>query len=268
MKKDIPSWFFDRTKKQFSERKALLQKQSKIVFVGVTDTVTEWARHIYGDLINADFETQYNWFNENVFRPELFIGERDDIRWKLGASIGFNAMRGNLVVSAAEYWSLSKGLRRLNRLGELLGYSYAVILAGKKPKLRDLPKGWQAFDNVFFVGELDQEKLRELFLAADIVVSASKAETFGLTLAEAMACGTPAVACDGFGAEEVAGVLYNEIFGKELPEIDGDLPVLADIIGEYCALPRNETEDVCLNTARKYFSKQAAKEKIEQRIIV
>ena len=264
MKKDIPSWFFDRTKKQFSERKALLQKQSKIVFVGVTDTVTERARHIYGDLINADFETQYNWFNENVFRPELFIGERDDIRWKLGASIGFNAMRGNLVVSAAEYWSLSKGLKRLNRLGELLGYSYAVILAGKKPKLRDLPKGWQAFDNVFFVGELDQEKLRELFLAADIVVSASKAETFGLTLAEAMACGTPAVACDGFGAEEVAGVLYNEIFGKELPEIDGDLPVLADIIGEYCALPRNETEDVCLNTARKYFSKQAAKEKLNK----
>ena len=30
MKKDIPSWFFDRTKKHFSERKELLQKQSKV----------------------------------------------------------------------------------------------------------------------------------------------------------------------------------------------------------------------------------------------
>jgi glycosyltransferase involved in cell wall biosynthesis len=51
--------------------------------------------------------------------------------------------------------------------------------------------GW-----VEFVGRLDRDRLAEEYRRAWVVVSASLAEGWGLTLTEAAACGTPAVATD------------------------------------------------------------------------
>jgi glycosyltransferase involved in cell wall biosynthesis len=49
--------------------------------------------------------------------------------------------------------------------------------------------------NVRFTGGVrDRHDLARLFAAADVFVSASQMETYGLTLVEAMACGTPVVA--------------------------------------------------------------------------
>jgi glycosyltransferase involved in cell wall biosynthesis len=49
--------------------------------------------------------------------------------------------------------------------------------------------------NVRFTGGIwKRSKMARLFAAADVFVSASLMETYGLTLVEAMACGTPVVA--------------------------------------------------------------------------
>jgi glycosyltransferase involved in cell wall biosynthesis len=52
---------------------------------------------------------------------------------------------------------------------------------------------------------LSDEELRVLYNAADLVVSPTMAEGFGLTLAEAMGCGTPVVATDYSAVSEVVG---------------------------------------------------------------
>ena len=44
---------------------------------------------------------------------------------------------------------------------------------------------------VFFLGNIDYEKLPELYNAAEIVVSTPKMETFGLSITEGMSCGKP-----------------------------------------------------------------------------
>jgi alpha-1,6-mannosyltransferase len=57
---------------------------------------------------------------------------------------------------------------------------------------------------VFFHGYLDSRTaLREAYQNADIVLSVCPVETFGLTVLESLACGTPVVTADRGGAREV-----------------------------------------------------------------
>lgn len=66
-------------------------------------------------------------------------------------------------------------------------------------------------DRLFFSANLggftgwEQDDLRALYSAADVFVSTSFGEGFGLTVAEALACGTPVVATDCSATTEVVG---------------------------------------------------------------
>jgi glycosyltransferase involved in cell wall biosynthesis len=87
-------------------------------------------------------------------------------------------------------------------------------------------------DRVTIVGRVMQNELAGWYRRAQIVVSPSLYEGFGLPAAEAMACGTPVVASDGGALPEV--VADGET-GLIVPA--GDARALADALGDLLADP-------------------------------
>lgn len=80
------------------------------------------------------------------------------------------------------------------------------IVAGEGPAqaqmVRELERAKVA-ERAFFLGNCQGQRLVDVFAAMDCFVFASKSETQGMVLTEAMAAGTPVVALDAPGAHEV-----------------------------------------------------------------
>ena len=81
----------------------------------------------------------------------------------------------------------------------------SLVIVGSGPHLHTLKA--MAHDlrlkNVVFTGFVEQETLGEAYRSADIFVSASDTETFGLTFIEAMHQGVPAIGVNRLGAKDV-----------------------------------------------------------------
>ncbi len=87
------------------------------------------------------------------------------------------------------------------------------IVVGDGPDRRKLE---QRFPDALFVGAKTGAELASYYQRADVFVFPSRTDTFGLVLAEAMACGTPVAAYPVRGAIDVvkdpsAGVLDNDL---------------------------------------------------------
>ena len=83
------------------------------------------------------------------------------------------------------------------------------LIIGEGPKRRELEaqvRSASMSNKVVFLGSISDGQRRAYYHAADVFVlpSTSRAETFGIAMAEAMACGTPAICTDvGTGTSSV-----------------------------------------------------------------
>ncbi|WP_020539072.1 glycosyltransferase [Lewinella cohaerens] len=73
----------------------------------------------------------------------------------------------------------------------------------KRQQLYPLIKKHQLENQVKFAGRLERDVLRGLLQQQDVLVSASRRESFGLTMIEAMACGVPVIATKTAGALDI-----------------------------------------------------------------
>jgi len=93
----------------------------------------------------------------------------------------------------------------------------ALILFGDGPERARLER--RAPPGVRFVGfESDRAKLAESLASADVLVHGCPRETFGLVVAEAVACGLPVVVPDAGGAAESADRSCGELY----PSLDDE----------------------------------------------
>ncbi|MFQ5773773.1 MAG: glycosyltransferase family 4 protein [Kiloniellaceae bacterium] len=145
-----------------------------------------------------------------------------------------------------------------------------LVIAGdgpEAPALKRLAKGLEMEGRVRFLGAVANERLREVYSAADVLVLASDREGWPNVLLEAMACGTPVAATDVWGNAEVVAA---PAAGRLIPRRDPD--AIADTVRALLADPPeradtrayaeqfdwDETTQDQLNLFREILSRRSA----------
>jgi glycosyltransferase involved in cell wall biosynthesis len=168
--------------------------------------------------------------------------------------LGLGEDRKVLLIGAQNIASVYKGFDLfLEALDKLDKKDVQVLLFGKRtasiPKSLDIPS-----KNLGFLTDIDS--LRAAYSAADVFVAPSRADAFGKTLVEAMACSTPVVCFDATGPKDI---IEHRITGyKAEPYSASDLArgieyVLGRLPGEY--------QKMCDN------SRMRAKQEFDSRVI-
>lgn len=219
------SWLLDQSARNWREKRQLFCGLKHMVLA----TPSEWLRDeaLHSFLGGYPIYTLPNGIDLEAFQPcmdEQFM--RDVVKF-----YGLENTGGRkLVLSVAAVWDERKGLEDLIALGEALGPDYCVAAVGlDEYQLAALPKG--AVMGVKRTGNL--KDLCALYTAADLYVSASHEESMGMTLLEALACGTQVLCYDATAMPEIVTGDVGEVVPL------GDVPAMAAAVRRLCQAPRD-----------------------------
>lgn len=178
----------DRSRQNYLDKKAAFTTVDKLYLV----TVSQWLRDEVKKSFFKDKKIQciYNGIDTDLYRPvESDIRKRYQLEGKY------------VILGVSGVWNHGKGLADFFKLSELIDGDSRIVLVGiTDEQKKSLP------DKILGIHRTEsQEELIRLYSMADVLVSCSTEETFGLVVAEAMACGTPAIVYDATACPEVVG---------------------------------------------------------------
>lgn len=235
LKKDIPSLFIDRTAEMWKEKNNLLREIPRLAVIGVSDWITEEGRKSPFFANAKEIKRIYNWIDLETFYPR-----QEKVNAKYGIQDGKHAV---LCVGAGWYPQADK-TKDLIKLAEKFDESYQILLVGSVPDQGIFP------ENVNCVGYIQStDELAKLYSAVDVYVHLSREDTFGKVIAEAMACGTPAVVYNATACPE----LVADGCGCAVTTADTDAVV--DAVREIIQQGKAAYSTRCVENVRRRFAK-------------
>lgn len=207
---------------------------NRLTLVPVSKWLSEQAMKSY--LRNSHIQYIYNGVDTNIFSAR----NKETIRSK------YNIGNSYLCVSVASSWSRAKGLDDLIALRQTLPSNYVIMVVGLSDSVgNELPEGMIAIPRT-----QSQVELAEIYSAADVVISTSKQETFGLTIAEGMACGTPAIVYNTTALPE----LITQQTGIVVEQL-GNISAMAEAVVEICERGKGYYSEACRRHVVENFDK-------------
>lgn len=178
------SLFMDNSKQNFQKKKASFQGVPKLRII----TPSKWLANLVNDSFLQEYpvSVQYNTIDTNVFCPKP-SGFKEEI----------NAGNRFVILGVASEW-YNKGFEDFIKLATILGERYLVVLVGLSKKQKEiLPMNMIGLERT-----LNQEKLAEIYTAADVFVNLTYQDTYPTVNLEAQACGTPCITYRTGGSPE------------------------------------------------------------------
>ncbi len=196
------SFVFDNSPKNYNRKKRIFNQLPNLHIV----TVSKWLEGQVSQSFLKGFpvHTIYNGINLEIFKSK----SQNDLK----EHSGFNNKK--VILGVANEWSDGKGYSLFQELSNIMPTEWQIKLVGLSEKqLKNLPQNITGITRT-----KNQDELASLYNLADVYVTPSIAETFGMVVAEAMACGTPCVVNNSSALPELVtdevGVVVNERTAK------------------------------------------------------
>lgn len=200
--------FFNWPKIQLNLKKRLFDKFQNLYFLAISNANQSELNKGYATSKCKSYSIG-NAIDMSVFK----IKDKDNCRKLLGISsnkivIGFGARNTNNPLKGYQY--LEFALEKLSTESDI---DFQIVSFGDR--VFDSHK-----DSIHLGYIKDREKLSNFYNAVDLYISPSLTETFGNTVAESMACGTPVVGFDIGGLKDIIDHRINGYLAKFKDEDD------------------------------------------------
>lgn len=181
------SLLLDNSRKNFERKKALFTGIPELTLI----TPSYWLQNLVKQSFLGEYpvEVVYNPINREIFKPTPGTFRQEH-----------NLEDKKIILGVASVWGERKGLEDFVKLAAMIGEEYRIVLVGLTPEQADkMP------ESVLALPRTDSlEQLAHIYTTADVYVSPSVEESFGMTPMEAMCCGTHAIVYKGTACEEIA----------------------------------------------------------------
>lgn len=231
----------DLSRTNFDKKKNLLP--ADIRPIGISKWITACANQspIFE---GVGVETIYNNIDIEVFFPDDKVSLREKLAIPRGSKV--------ILIGANSVKDFYKGFDLFSKALDYLPAQDTIIVAfGRTPISLHEAKGIRVL-NLGFVNS--DERLREIYSAADVFVAPSRMDAFGKTVAEALACGTPVVCFDTCGPSEI---VVHKVTGYKASAFDSvDLAKGISWVLEQNQEVSARMRSASINRVRKHFNSE------------
>ncbi|MDD3919692.1 MAG: glycosyltransferase [Eubacteriales bacterium] len=231
------SWGLDRSKQNYLKKRVLFTALRRVSLIAPSQWLAGEAQKSY--LNKYPVRVLPSGIDLQAFRPAdeaaveatalrygLKTNDKESPRYKLP-----------VILSVASAWRAAKGINDLMDLQEMLRGEAVIAVVGLTPRqMGYLPPEMIGVPMIY-----GKHTMRELYTAADICISLSYEESQGLTLVEALACGTQVVCYNQTALPEIV----TEDTGMVVPA--RDVQAAAEACRTLLAAPK--APEVCRNRA-------------------
>lgn len=180
------SYFFDFSKVMYRNKKKWFESINNLTVVGVSKWVRDEAKKSFLKKNNCTYI--YNWVDQKIFRPytECVLEK-----------YGLDKNKFTIIGVSANWKEGTPRYDDFIKLSTMLSTDMQIIMVGRadqKIKNRNIV-------HIPFIKNTIE--LAKLYSSSDVYIHFSIEDTFGKVIAEALACGTPAIVYNSTGCAEI-----------------------------------------------------------------
>lgn len=231
-----PDSSFDGSMRNYQNKKRCFANLKNLHIVCNSDWLKSQVEESF--FRGTDMYRIYNGVDTTVFCPKT-QREVKQAAEKYGIDL-----EKKIILGVSSVWKDDKGLQIFMELAASVPSQYQIVLVGvSRSQKETFPKSVIAIERTE-----NMQELAVLYTLADVLVNASKEETFGMVSAEAMACGTPVVVSSKTACPEIVDQSVGLVVSME------SIEEIIEAVQVVCNNGKVKYSESCVAKVRKNYS--------------